>query len=141
MMIMSSEMTEAGSKALLFVSISSVLLCTCLKKHEKAHNKFINLGPLHICDSCVAWSIHGTPPMGAGTVPGALIGSWEPILYAQPEGQSLVLWQLAIHALLTSMGGLPLSERIPRRGGSGCKINKYILKRNSNSFPDIEIIG
>lgn len=79
--------------------------------------------------------------MGSGAVSGTLIGSWEPILHAQPEGQALVLRQLALHALLTSMGGLPLSEQIPRRGGSGCKINEYILKRNSNSFADIEIIG
>lgn len=74
-----------------------------------------DLGPLHMCDSCVAWSICGTPGSRSRAIPGALTGSWELIPYtgspcpAWIQGKGLVLWQLDMLCLLMPMRGLLLS--------------------------------
>lgn len=82
------------------------------------------LGPLHIHDSCVAWSICVTP--SNGTVPSLLTASWKPTLHAglpcppENKGMSLVLWQLGYHAFLKPMKVcLFLSQEDGRVDGGG----------------------
>lgn len=79
---------------------------------------------LHICDSCIAWSICRTPDNGSGAVPGALVGSWEPILHdilpCQPEYRKrcLFLQQLDIPCFADAhKRPLILFEWIWRRAG------------------------
>lgn len=40
-----------------------------------------NLDPLHVCDSCVVWSICSSPSSGSQNCPSALAAFWEPIPY------------------------------------------------------------
>lgn len=53
-----------------------------MKKLQKLNTKNClhgtDIGPLYICDSCVAWFPCGIPNSGAETVPDSLAGFWDP---------------------------------------------------------------
>lgn len=40
-----------------------------------------NLGPLHVCDSCIIWSLCKAPSCEIRTCPWPLAGFWEPVLH------------------------------------------------------------
>ena len=81
----------------------SLILCihaipwqTCINNKDKT----TNLGPLHMCNSCVAWSICGTPNNGSRAVPvlwlalGNYSSCWIALLSLNTGGRCLVLGQL-----------------------------------------------
>lgn len=81
-------------------------------------DKTTNLGPLHVCEGCVAWSICETPGNGSRSW---LLGTYSSYLSVLPSlntgGGSWSCDSLICNAFLMPVGSRPLSQQIRRRDG------------------------
>lgn len=122
--------------------------------NQQLGNRHGDLSPLHVADSCVAFSLCGVPSSGTRTVAKAQAVSLEPVFYSgmpsptlMPGGGACSCCNFIYHVLLIPMGGLNPSEGRWRsneqKGGGGrtkeerreeklwwvCKINFKNLKK------------